>query len=111
MIIYDSFGEPIPGTVVINPANSQPIGVAKPFTQASVPVAVAAAQVLAASLARSFLSIQNTGTAVVYVGFDGAPTAASLQIPAGGMWSPNLPPSNAIWLMGAAASTAVVVTG
>lgn len=86
--------------------------VANPVTQSNT-VTGADAQILAANTSRKFLMLQNTGTADVFVTFDGsAATANGAKIAAGGaMLFDVFVPNGAIRAYSATASALVAVEG
>lgn len=65
--------------------------------------------VLPYSANRASLTIQNRSANNIYVNFDAAATVNSLLIPAGGIFSPNVAPVNAIFILGAVAGDTVVL--
>ena len=83
-------------------------------TSFSAPVEVTATttstQVMAANGFRSYLLIVNSGPKDIIVKFGSAQTAnEGVIVPAGGVYEPNLAPSNTIWMKTTSSTSAVTL--
>lgn len=100
----------IVGNVPVGVGPATPVIRQARFVNLAATVGTTAVQILAANARRTYLLIQNTSGATIFVTFDRpASLASGVQVIAAGNYEPLTPPVSSMWAIALAANLSVVV--